>query len=154
MTTVFRLLRRPFSANPFDGEGSYLYGGRWSSAGTRIVYTSEHLSLAMLEYLAHVDPASPPRGLVLARAEVPEDLSRTEVKEADLPGGWRNYPAPDVLCSFGDSFIRKGMAAVLIVPSAPVPGERNWLLNPADPEFRRIRLLDTEAFDYDPRLLR
>jgi RES domain-containing protein len=67
LTTVYRLLRKPFAATPFDGEGSYRYGGRWSAPGTRIAYIAEHLSFAMLEYLVHLDPNQAPRDLMLAR---------------------------------------------------------------------------------------
>jgi len=154
LTTVFRLLRKPFSATPFDGEGSYRYGGRWSQPGTRVVYTAEHLSLAMIEYLVHVDPVNPPADLVLARASVPDNLKRVRLEVKDLPEGWRRYPPPSALSAIGDRFAREMEAAILIVPSALAPSENNWILNPGHPEFQMIRIEPTEKFDYDPRLLR
>jgi RES domain-containing protein len=154
LTTVYRLLRRPFSATPFDGEGSYRYGGRWSTPGTRVVYAAEHLSLAMIEYLVHVDPVRPPRDLVLARASVPDELQRVRLLAEDLPEDWRSYPPPSALSTIGDRFAREMTAAILIVPSALAPTENNWILNPGHPEFHRIRIEATETFDYDPRLLR
>jgi RES domain-containing protein len=42
-------------------------------------------------------------------------------------------------------------SAILIVPSALTPSERNWLLNPQHPEFSKIRLGSAEPFEYDPR---
>ena len=42
--------------------------------------------------------------------------------------------------------------AVLNVPSAEIPKERNYLLNPAHPGFRRIRFSDPEPFYFDARL--
>jgi hypothetical protein len=78
LTSVYRLLREPFSLTPFDDEGSFRYGGRWSRPGTRVVYTPEHLSLAMLEYLVHLDADQPPIDIMLAKADVPEDVSRIE----------------------------------------------------------------------------
>ncbi len=154
MTTVYRLLRRPFAATPFDGEGSYLYGGRWSRPGTRLVYTAEHLSLAMIEYLVHIDPDRPPKDLMLAKAEIPDEVSRTQYRVEDLPQGWRTYPAPAFLADLGANFVKKAEAAVLIVPSALATTENNWLLNPAHPDFRLIKTLEAEPFQYDPRLLR
>jgi RES domain-containing protein len=68
---VYRILRKAFARSPLDGEGAYLYGGRWSSPGTRLVYTSEHQSLAMLEYFVHVDADNAPPDLVLVTAHVP-----------------------------------------------------------------------------------
>ena len=63
---VYRVLRRAYARIPFDGEGAYRYGGRWSSPGVRLSYTSEHQSLAMLEYFVHLDKDDPPTDLVLA----------------------------------------------------------------------------------------
>jgi RES domain-containing protein len=151
---LYRLLRKPFAAAPFDGEGSYRYGGRWSAPGTRIAYTAEHLSLAMIEYLVHLDPNHPPGDLMLARARVPEDLPKLQLREDELPRGWKHYPAPESLALIGDKFVRNGEAAVLILPSALVPTENNWLLNPHHPHFQKIELDRTEPFHYDPRLLR
>jgi RES domain-containing protein len=42
---------------------------------------------------------------------------------------------------------------VLSVPSAIVPEERNYLLNPAHPEFSRITIARPAAYRIDPRLL-
>ena len=154
MTTVYRLLRKPFAATPFDGEGSYRYGGRWSAPGTRIAYTAEHLSLAMIEYLVHLDPNHRPNDLVLARARVPGNLRKLQLRAAELPSGWRDYPALESLALIGEKFVRSGEAAVLILPSAVAPAENNWLLNPQHPHFQKIELEPTEPFHYDPRLLR
>jgi RES domain-containing protein len=153
LTVVYRLTRRIFAANPFDGEGSYRFGGRWSSPGTRLTYAAEHLSLAMVEYLAHLDPNDSPEDLVLARAEVPENVSRIRLLPPDLPDNWRVYPAPEFLGSIGDKFIAEAKVAVLIVPSVLAPSEDNWLLNPAHPDFQRIVLLPVETFKFDWRLV-
>lgn len=153
MTRVYRLARRPFAANPFDGEGSYRFGGRWSSPGTRIVYTAEHLSLAMLEYLAHLDPNRLPDDLVLAQAVIPTKVSRISLRPGDLPADWAHYPAPAEIGRLGDRFVLDGQAAVLIVPSVLAPSENNWLLNPVHPDFQHIRILPLERFQYDRRLI-
>src|SRR5712671_6407266 len=96
-----RALRKAFARAPFDGEGAYRYGGRWSSVGTRLGYTSEHQSLAMLEYFVHLDADDAPPDLVLAIAEIPDDLPRKFVKAEELPSDWRRSPAPSELAAFG-----------------------------------------------------
>ncbi len=68
---MYRILRRAYAQKPLDGEGSYRFGGRWSSPGTRLAYAAERLSLAMIEYFVHIDPDDPPRDLVLVTAEIP-----------------------------------------------------------------------------------
>ncbi len=152
MSRVYRLLRHAFAANPLDGEGSYRFGGRWSSPGTRLVYTAENLSLAMLEYLAHLDPGNWPDDLVLTVAEIPEELSRIHLRIEELPADWNAFPAPANLCQIGDQFVSDRNAALLTTPSVLAPTERNWLINPFHPDFHRIKVISTERFQYDQRI--
>ena len=44
---------------PDSGKGAALYGGRWNSVGIEVVYTSSHISLAILEILVRQAHASP-----------------------------------------------------------------------------------------------
>jgi RES domain-containing protein len=151
---VFRVLRAAYARNPFDGEGAYRYGGRWSSPGTRLTYTSEHQSLAMLEYFVHLDPEDAPDDLVLATAEVPDNLSREQIKTREMPGRWRETPAPPELAQMGDDFVKKAESCLLLVPSALAVNENNWLINPQHPEFKQIALHPTEPLRYDARMFR
>lgn len=153
MTRVYRILRKPYSKKPLDGEGVYRFGGRWSSQGTRLAYTSEHLSLAMLEYLVHVDPDDPPSDLVVVAADIPADVSRTPVSLKKLPVHWRQSPAPPELAAIGDEHVRRARTAILVVPSALSPAESNWLINPRHADFSRIRVRAPEPFQYDSRVL-
>jgi RES domain-containing protein len=139
LTRVYRILRKRYAKTPFDGEGAYRYGGRWSSSGIRLVYASEHLSLAMIEYFVHLDRDDPPPDLVVAAANVPDDVSRVTVSPGSLPATWRQTPAPRELAAIGDRFARRRRDAILIVPSALAPDEANWLLNPDHSDFTRIR---------------
>jgi RES domain-containing protein len=151
-TKIYRILRRIYARAPFDGEGAYLYGGRWSSPGTRLSYTSEHQSLAMLEYFVHLDPDDAPDDLVLATAEVPAELPSEQIAADDLPTNWRETPAPPELARFGDEFVERAKCCQLIVPSVVAGNERNWLLNPRHPDFAKIVLNDPEPLSYDPRM--
>jgi RES domain-containing protein len=121
--------------------------------GTRVVYTAEHLSLAILEYTVHFSPRTQPTDIMLAVAEIPEDVSRIKLATSELPKDWFVDPAPESLGEFGTKFVLEAKAAVLIVPSAIAPVEHNWLLNPAHPDFHRIKLGRAEPFRFDPRLL-
>ena len=136
----------------FDGEGARLYGGRWNYAGTSIVYTSGSLSLAALELFVHVDTDLAPDGLIAIPADIPEDVAVGTVDIAKLPRNWRAYPAPEALKDLATAWVKESSTAVLAVPSAVIPSEQNYLLNPRHPDFRRIRIQKAIPFEFDPRL--
>ena len=152
MRKLYRVLRKAYARSPLDGEGAYLYGGRWSSPGTRLAYTSEHQSLAMLEYFVHLDAGDAPPDLVLVTAEIPDDLPAKVFAVDDLPSSWRRSPAPAELARIGDEFVAEAKHCVLVVPSALAPHENNWLLNPQHRDFRRVAVHGVEALSYDPRM--
>ena len=154
MIQIYRVLRKAYSSTPFDGEGAYRFGGRWSSPGIRLSYASEHQSLAMLEYFVHVDSGTAPNDLVLAIATLPDNISKHHVSEDELPPTWRDSEAPPELARFGDDFAATAKSCVLVVPSAIVPREHNWLLNPAHPEFRKLSDVQLEPLLYDRRMFR
>jgi RES domain-containing protein len=151
LTRVYRILRRPYSKKPLDGEGAHRFGGRWSSPGIRLAYTAEHLSLAMIEYFVHIDADDAPRDLVVVTANVPDRVSRIALPEKRLPANWRRSPAPQGLAAIGDGFVGEGSAAILIVPSVLAPAESNWLVNPRHPDFSKIIVHPHERFRFDRR---
>jgi RES domain-containing protein len=108
---------------------------------------------ALLEYLANLDPSDTPNDLVVARAEIPEGMPSVEIQISELPTDWKKYPAPGALADIGDAFIEVNTAAVLIVPSALVPGERNFMLNPAHADYAAITLQPPEPIALDYRLV-
>ena len=144
------MCRRPYAA--FDGEGARLAGGRWNRRGVAVVYTSATLSLAALEYFVNLDFATAPTDLVAIQVSIPDAVSRTEIGDSALPAGWRTYPAPDELVRLGSDWTAARRTAVLVVPSAVIPAERNYVLNPGHPEFRAIRIGPAEPFAFDPRM--
>lgn len=147
---LWRLCRKKYIA--FDGEGSRLAGGRWNRRGTAVVYTSATLSLAVLEYFVNLPRAAAPSDLVAIAAEVPKDLPVTSVQEAALPRNWRKYPAPETLAEIGTRWAEDRKTPILAVPSAVVPHERNYLLNPAHPRFGEIRVGKPESISLDSRM--
>lgn len=122
--------------------------------GTRLAYTAEHLSLAIIEYFVHMDREDLPKDLVVATAEIPDAVSRITISANQLPANWRESPAPPELAEIGDRFARDRPAAILIVPSSLVPTESNWLINPRHPNCSRIRVGSLTPFEYDPRFLK
>lgn len=119
-----------------------------------MVYTSATLSLAVMELLVHLDDDDLARAYVAVAAEIPDTVAVRRVRAVDLPRRWRSYPAPAALPELGRRWATAGETAVLAVPSAVIPHEVNYLLNPRHPHFKRIRVAKPEPFIFDPRLRR
>jgi len=124
-----------------------LAGGRWNYPGTAIVYTSATLSLAALEFLFHLGQHEIPRDMVSVPADIPDSVARTALVLEKVPErDWRRYPPLAGLCDMGRRWVESMDTAVLHVPSAIIPTERNYLLNPAHPVFREIQVGPPEPF--------
>lgn len=150
---MIRLWRITTTAHQaFDGEGARRYGGRWTPPGLRAVYASATLSLAALERLVHADTDLEPPHLVALPIDVDDDIDIAGIDVATLPSDWRTYPAPPALPRLGAAWLRESHTAVLSVPSAVIPHERNYVLNPAHADARRVVVGRGEPFSLDPRL--
>jgi hypothetical protein len=146
---LWRICPRTESQRAFTGTDE---PGRWNEAGTRLAYASESRALAALEYAAHVGAGDAGQDLVAVGAALPEDVSREDVSAEELPAGWDNPEGRPELRRLGSAWAASGRSAVLSVPSALVPGERNLLLNPAHPEAAALLVQALEPFRLDPRL--
>ena len=151
MRRAWRIVKEKHSATAFDGEGAWLYGGRWNSRGTRLVYTSATLSLAALESLVHLNPPVTFKNVAVP-VEFDEALVET-VAAAGLPAHWTEEPPPPSTAKIGDLWVKESRSAVLELPSVIIPDEPNYLLNPAHPDFKKITIGKPVPFSFDPRLL-
>jgi RES domain-containing protein len=150
--TVWRITTRRFAASAFSGEGARLYGGRWNRVGQPLVYTAESRSLALLEMLVQDEPLR--AHYVLIAARLPSNLPIVELQPAALPLYWRTLAARDALQALGSEWLAQGSSAVLAVPSAVMPAERNYLINPLHRDFDRIAIGEPEPLETDIRLMR
>ncbi|MCP5558048.1 MAG: RES family NAD+ phosphorylase [Verrucomicrobiaceae bacterium] len=151
MRRAWRIVKEKHSATAFDGEGAWLFGGRWNSRGTRLVYTSATLSLAALESLVHLNP---PVAFKYVAIPIEFDEALVEiVAAAGLPADWTEEPPPPSTAKIGDLWVKESRSAVLELPSVIIQAEPNYLLNPAHPNFKKIAIGKPEPFSFDPRLL-
>ncbi len=151
MTVIWRICELDDARRAFDGEGARLFGGRWNFKGTPLIYTAESPSLAILEILVHVEPALLKRVLFRFKVEVP-DGEVEALEPARLPSSWRDYPPSDETRTLGSEWALSRRSLVLSVPSAVVPEELNYLVNPAHPSFRKLGIGQPVSFGLDPRL--
>ncbi len=135
-----------------SGTGAYLYGGRWNSKGEYALYGASHISLAVLEILVNFDKSLlrlMPSYHLLTMA-VPDALILS-YKHTSLKPGWQH----DVkLTQFiGDGFLQSRSGVIMEVPSAVIPEESNYLINPLHPDFEKIKLLQSQSYNLDKRLI-
>ncbi len=135
--------------SPESGEGARLHGGRWNSPGRAVIYACETQSGAMLEKLVHTNGRMP-KHQVCVVFEAPDSLKVSSLEPGDVPG-WSNA---DMTASrrAGDAWLAASKTAVLRVPSVVVEAERNVLINPDHPDFRRFKAVSAAPVRWDERL--
>src|SRR3954462_5681048 len=150
---LWRICRRRYATEAASGEGARLYGGRWNSRGMRVVYASTSLALAAVETFINLEPNLVPNDLVSIAGEIPEGIEILRVTIENLPAKW-NRGREESLRKVGDAWVREGLTAALLVPSAAIKGEWNLLLNPAHADFARVKFDAPETFEFDMRMFR
>ena len=151
MPQAWRIVLAKFQAQAFDGDGARIHGGRWNSPGTRMVYCAGSVSLATLEMLVHLPGSALLPSYRVISVDLPD--SKIEVLDASLlPRDWTRFPAPPRLQDLGDEWIASRRSVALRVPSAVVPMESNYLLNPEHPDFGKLARSAALHYPLDPRL--
>jgi RES domain-containing protein len=123
--------------------GASLYRGRWNHKGTAVIYTAESRSLCALEILANADELAD--DYVATPIEVPDVLDVKVISIAELAPGWDANEATDVTRDIGTNWAKTFATAVLSVPSAVIPRERNYILNPSHPGLYANSILQPRA---------
>ena len=150
MPTAYRIVKARHAGTAFSGEGARIAGGRWNLPGDAVVYASASLALAAIETFIHLGDDALHIRFVHFRIEMPDAVAVQRCRRP--PPGWRAEPPDEASMRYGSTWLRRARTAVLEVPSAIVPPEKNYLLNPRHPEFRRIRIGRPLPLVFDPRM--
>ncbi|MEL7477092.1 MAG: RES family NAD+ phosphorylase [Cyanobacteria bacterium J06555_12] len=145
---LWRLSKKKYAASAFSGDGGLYVAGRWTPKGFRATYTSESLALASLEVFVHAETRNLP--LTGVRAYIDKPVVE-EVSIKSLPDDWQQTSAYPILQSIGERWLTEMSAPILKVPSAIVPVEYNYILNPTHPDLAIV----TEppiVFQFDRRM--
>jgi RES domain-containing protein len=146
---VYRISNELYK-DDISGNGAAINGSRWNSKNIRMLYTGEYISLTILESLVHLREIDLPEKQFLLTIEFPE-IKFQEIKSAKLMDRWQQNISYTQW--MGDQFIATNQSLVLKVPSAVVPQENNFLLNPLHKDFKRIKIISSELLKLDKRLL-
>ncbi len=135
-----------------DGRGGLIASARWHTRGHEILYCAPNPATAVLEILVH-SQVREPESLAhhrFIKIEIPDEVPRQEVDEAQLPPDWSRRIG--VTRAWGDRWLRAGQGALLLVRSVLVPETRNVLINPRHADAAQIQRLAVFPYPLDARL--
>lgn len=145
---VYRLTKTQY-AEDVKGTGSKLYGGRWNHIDFPCIYTAESRALSILEYAVNIHVDFIPRALSICVFEL-DDTKIHELEEAELPGNWRQTPAPKSTKDFGTKLL-ESQKPIFKIPSIIIPSEFNYILNPLA-QGKAFELIEATDFIFDLRI--
>ena len=137
-------------SDDISGTGAKIFGARWNTKGTPMLYTSGTISLALLELLVHSQFKRFSIELDLVTIQLPPSFKAAEISIKKVKEDWEKDHGYTQF--IGDEFIRNKQDLVLKVPSAIVQEENNFLINPLHPDFKKVRIIETHSFKTDERL--
>lgn len=149
---VWRISHKKHIDSAFQTKDYNRSKGRWSSKGTSLIYTSATLSLAALETLVGMEIENFGNIFVSISLKIPDNFPIKKVDENLLPVNWRDTPPPETLVYIGDKWLTSKTTAILRVPSAIIPQEYNYLINPLHPDFEKILIAPPQPFVLDRNL--
>lgn len=148
---VYRLANKKYKDTTLSGIGAEKVGGRWNEVGTRAVYCSENISLALLEYYVHSDNiANLPKEILIAKIAYPDSFVVQQISA--LPERWDQYPYSSKTTQVFTALAADRDFFALRVPSTIVPLEYNIILNPLYKAFGQVEIIDFIDLSIDQRL--
>lgn len=148
---VYRVANIKYKEETLSGLGAEKVGGRWNKVGTRSVYCSENISLALLEYYVHSENiANLPKSILIAKIEFPDNFEIDELEE--LPERWNQYPYSSKTTEIFSNLAKSRDFFALKVPSTIVGLESNYILNPLYKEFGKVEIVEFIELPIDQRL--
>jgi RES domain-containing protein len=152
----YRVVAKRHAGEAFSGEGSCKYPGRFNPLSTYMVYTSESLSMAMLELFVHM-PYSKHRDKINSLycffpCSFAEGLVKALERKA-LPPDWDAHPIPVSTRELGRRWLDSAESLILKVPSVVNPVECNYLINPKHPDISKMIIGGPQDLNFDERLI-
>ena len=144
---VFRIAFKKYTQN-LSVSG---LAGRWNSAGKLVLYTSENISLALLENMVYRIGTGFNHDYKIMVIEIPND-SFEEISTDKLPKDWRNLESYAQLQKLGDQWYDGQKKLCLKVPSSVLPENFNIVINTTHPDFKKVKLIDVVDYEPDERL--
>lgn len=145
---VYRITTEQW-ANQLHASG---YAARWNSKGNFVIYTASTRALACLENLVHRSGEGLNGIFKTVEIDIPESLNIKTILKTQLHGDWSKRENYFQTRKIGDNWLKEKKSPILMVPSAIIPEEHNYLINPEHPGFQKISIKRITDFLFDNRL--
>jgi len=146
---VYRITTEQW-ANQLHASG---YAARWNSKGNFVIYTASTRALACLENLVHRSGEGLNRIFKTVEIDIPGSLTIQNVLRTQLKDDWTKRENYFQTRTIGDEWLKEKKSPILRVPSAIIPEEHNYLINPEHPDFQKISIKRISDFLFDNRLV-
>jgi len=144
---VFRIAETQY-IHDLSGYGASLRGGRWNDPGVYALYTGSSIALSAWEVRVYLDNTFLPRDDLYSLAFI--NIPDTSIKEVNFTtDDWKTDSI--ITRKIGQEWIDEQKFLCLKVPSAIIPFEYNFIVNPAHPEMNQVSIQKAELFVFDPR---
>ena len=147
--TVYRITNSHYK-DDISGNGAKIYGGRWNTRGLPALYTSEHISLCVLEMLVNITLPESQLSYHLLQLQVPDVAETQLISSKKLKTNWEYDEGYTGF--IGSEFLKAKQSLLIKVPSAVINDENNYLINPLHSSFKKIRIIKSYPFKLDNRL--
>ncbi|HMR19216.1 MAG TPA: RES family NAD+ phosphorylase [Sphingobacterium sp.] len=145
---VYRIVHKKYADSLFASG----LPGRWNSDGKKVLYTSESVSLAYLENMAHRRGFGFNNDFRIMVIEIPSGVPFYEVKSTDLPKDWRSFRNYETCQQIGNAWFDQAEFLYMKVPSAVVMENCNVVINILHKDYKNVTLLEVLDFHPDSRL--
>ena len=126
--------------------------GRWTSAGSAVVYGADSIALAFLENMVRRQGVGFNHDFKTLIIEVPDELGVQVVPPRNLPNGWRDFKDYTACQKIGNKWYDEMKLPILKVPSAVLPSSFNFVLNTNHHDFLKIKIVSITDLVPDERI--
>ncbi len=118
-----------------------------------MIYTASTRALACLENLVHRSGEGLNRIFKTVEIDIPGSLTIQNVLRTQLKDDWTKRENYFQTRTIGDEWLKEKKSPILRIPSAIIPEEHNYLINPEHPDFQKISIKRISDFLFDNRLV-
>jgi len=147
---IYRIVSRKYAQDLFASGNA----GRWNLRNQKVLYASASRSLACLENMVHRGQKMFSSLFTVMVIEVPDDIIPQKINKDDLISNWYHSDKNGYrYCqNMGQEWYVSQQSSLLMVPSAVMYEEYNYVINTRHQDMDRIKLLRRENISIDERL--